>query len=106
MRECPPPAAHTPAWARAPPRAEINSAARCFSTRAGGARADESQAEREGSSGDPLIEVQDEGEEVAVKERTPVGEEVGEGEKEESAGVPLAALDLEEFPLKVALGED
>ena len=63
-------------------------------------------AEREGSSGDPLTEVQDEGEGVAVKVRTPVGEEVGEGEEDGRAGVPLAALDLEEFPLKVALGED
>ena len=59
-----------------------------------------------GSSRDPLAEVQDEGEGVAEKERTPVGEEESEGEEDGRAGVPLAALVLEDWPLKVALGEN
>ena len=65
--------------------------------------ASDEDAERVGSNGDPLTEEQGDGEEVAEKERAPVGEEDSDGEKEGSAGVPLAALDLEDWPLKVAL---
>jgi len=65
--------------------------------------ASDEDAERVASKGDPLTEVQDEGEGVAEKERAPVGEEESEEEEDGSAGVPLAALDLEDWPLKVAL---
>ncbi len=68
--------------------------------------ASDEDAERVGSNGDPLTEVQGDGEEVAEKERALVGEEESDGEKEGSAGVPLASLDLEDRPLNVALGEN